>query len=161
MQEPTNVEAVAAFSSMILVFIVVTLLFLVPAIVVWWKLFKKAGRPGWAVIIPVYNNMVMAQIGQKPVWLGVVAGVASLVSQSMPDPLGQLLSLASLVILVVLVIAMAKQYDQGIGFWLLALFLPIVAVFMVNKVTYIGSSEPAGSSAVPPATPVQPAAPQA
>lgn len=27
-----------------------------------WKIFQKAGRPGWAAIVPVYNNWVLFEI---------------------------------------------------------------------------------------------------
>ncbi len=33
-----------------------------------WKIFTKAGKPGWAIIIPIYNIIVMLQIVQKPIW---------------------------------------------------------------------------------------------
>ena len=33
-----------------------------------WKVFVKAGQPGWAAIIPIYNLYVMTKIGGKPGW---------------------------------------------------------------------------------------------
>jgi hypothetical protein len=33
-----------------------------------WASFSKAGRPGWAAIVPIYNFIVMADIGDKPWW---------------------------------------------------------------------------------------------
>ncbi len=33
-----------------------------------WQLFTKAGKPGWAVLIPVYNLVVLLEIVGKPVW---------------------------------------------------------------------------------------------
>ena len=41
---------------------------LVIAIVGMWKLFTKAGEPGWASIIPFYNTYVMLKIAGKPGW---------------------------------------------------------------------------------------------
>lgn len=39
------------------------------AIVGQWKTFEKAGQPGWACIIPIYNIYIMTKIGGKPgVW---------------------------------------------------------------------------------------------
>jgi Family of unknown function (DUF5684) len=37
-------------------------------LVSFWKLFTKAGKPGWASIIPIYNNIVMLEIAGKPIW---------------------------------------------------------------------------------------------
>ncbi len=33
-----------------------------------WTLFEKAGKPGWASIVPIYNNLVMLEIAGKPWW---------------------------------------------------------------------------------------------
>lgn len=33
-----------------------------------WKVFEKAGQPGWAAIVPVYNILVLLQIVGKPAW---------------------------------------------------------------------------------------------
>ncbi len=33
-----------------------------------WKTFAKAGQPGWAAIIPIYNIVVMLQITGRPIW---------------------------------------------------------------------------------------------
>ncbi|MGK6352078.1 DUF5684 domain-containing protein [Parapedobacter sp. DT-150] len=38
-----------------------------------WKMFQKAGKPGWAAIVPIYNYIIIAEIVGKPVWWGVVA----------------------------------------------------------------------------------------
>ena len=35
---------------------------------VMWKIFEKAGRPGWAAIIPIYNIIVLLEIVGRPVW---------------------------------------------------------------------------------------------
>lgn len=50
------------------------LLYLIPiAIVVFliaaqWKIYTKAGKPGWACIIPIYNTIVLLEIVGKPTW---------------------------------------------------------------------------------------------
>ncbi|MEO6980114.1 MAG: DUF5684 domain-containing protein [Mucilaginibacter sp.] len=48
---------------------------LIPFIIIWvitivgqWKVFEKAGKPGWACIIPIYNIIVMLEIVGKPLW---------------------------------------------------------------------------------------------
>ncbi len=33
-----------------------------------WKVFEKAGKPGWAAIIPIYNVIVLLQVAGKPLW---------------------------------------------------------------------------------------------
>jgi len=48
---------------------------LIPIIIVWliviigqWKVYTKAGKPGWACIIPIYNLIVLLEIVGKPIW---------------------------------------------------------------------------------------------
>lgn len=31
-----------------------------------WKMFEKAGQPGWAAIVPIYNYYIMTKIAGKP-----------------------------------------------------------------------------------------------
>ena len=33
-----------------------------------WRVFTKAGKPGWAALIPIYNLIVLLQIVGKPAW---------------------------------------------------------------------------------------------
>src|SRR5690606_37136453 len=37
-------------------------------IVSMWKIFEKAGRPGWEAIIPIYNAYILLKIVGKPGW---------------------------------------------------------------------------------------------
>ncbi len=38
------------------------------SIIAMWKIFTKAGQPGWASIIPVYNMIVMLEVIRRPLW---------------------------------------------------------------------------------------------
>jgi Family of unknown function (DUF5684) len=31
-----------------------------------WRVFEKAGKPGWAAIVPIYNMIVLLEIAQLP-----------------------------------------------------------------------------------------------
>jgi hypothetical protein len=48
----------------VILWAVVTLFF----IAVGWKIFAKAGQPGWAVLVPIYNIIVAVKIMGKPGW---------------------------------------------------------------------------------------------
>src|SRR4051794_25418446 len=52
----------------ILIFIAVGLVMMVFFIACFWKIFEKAGQPGWASIIPLYNTIVLLRIAGKPWW---------------------------------------------------------------------------------------------
>ncbi len=34
----------------------------------WWKVFEKAGRPGWHALIPLYNFVVFVEVVDRPLW---------------------------------------------------------------------------------------------
>jgi len=55
---------VAGSGAPLLIFIAVVV-FLITAE---WKVFTKAGRPGWAVLIPIYNIYVQCKIAGRPGW---------------------------------------------------------------------------------------------
>ena len=48
--------------------IILYLVILIPMIIGWWKIFEKAGKPGWACIVPFYNYIVACEIVGKPIW---------------------------------------------------------------------------------------------
>lgn len=37
-------------------------------VIAWWKIFVKAGQPGWAAIVPVYNLYILLKIIGRPIW---------------------------------------------------------------------------------------------
>ena len=41
---------------------------LVVYVVAQWKIYEKAGQPGWAVLIPFYNIYILLKIVGKPGW---------------------------------------------------------------------------------------------
>lgn len=52
------------------VFMIPILLISILVLVSYWKLFEKAGKPGWAVLIPIYSTLVLLEIIRKPwYWL--------------------------------------------------------------------------------------------
>jgi len=47
---------------------IINLLIFIAYVAGMWKIFEKAGKPGWAAIIPIYNIIVLLQIINKPIW---------------------------------------------------------------------------------------------
>jgi hypothetical protein len=92
-----------------LVFGVVFILMVVPTIVGSWKTFEKAGQPGWASLVPIYNIVVMLQIIKRPMWWIVLLFIP----------------LANFVIFLIL-FEFCKAFGKGAGtFLLLVLLQPI------------------------------------
>jgi hypothetical protein len=65
-----------------------------------WKTFVKAGQPGWAAIIPIYNAIVLLQIAGKPLWWIILL----------------LIPIVNLVMVILLGIAVAQKFGKGTGF---------------------------------------------
>ncbi len=81
-----------------------------------WKVYSKAGEPGWASLIPIYNMIVMLRIAGKPAWWFLL----------------YLVPVAQFVVSILVPMSLAKQFGKsgafGFGLFLLpALFYPILA----------------------------------
>lgn len=62
----TDPDSAAILAAMIPVYIV-AFAFAIVALVAWWKIFVKAGEPGWAAIVPIYSTYTMVKIaGYNP-----------------------------------------------------------------------------------------------
>lgn len=48
----------------ILIYLAIVVLMIASA----WKIFVKAGKPGWAAIVPIYNIIVFLEIIGRPLW---------------------------------------------------------------------------------------------
>lgn len=81
-----------------------------------WTVFSKAGKPGWAAIIPIYNIIVLLQIAGKPVWWIILLFVP----------------VVNLVIVILCYVGVARNFGKGVGFalgliFLSPIFFPILA----------------------------------
>ncbi|RYM34771.1 signal peptidase I [Brumimicrobium glaciale] len=47
---------------------IIYLSILVLSIASYWIVYAKAGKPGWASIVPIYNIVVLLEIVGKPIW---------------------------------------------------------------------------------------------
>ena len=162
------------------ILIIGLLLYTIPILITNWQLFTKAGKPGWASIVPVYNTVVMAQIGKKPEWMGWVVGLSSLlsgvfagISSAASDGnaamatglLSFIINIGALVLAIIILIGYIQQYrhatgNSTAGFWVCYFLVPIAAVFMAKNIVYkdVASNYPQapqqpGQQPVPPYVP--------
>ncbi len=102
------------------------------SIIVTWKLFEKAGKPGWYSIIPVYNYVVLLEIiGLK--WYYIFGYCLSFI-----PVIG---SFAIILYSIVLSIKLAKSFGKEVGFGIGIAFVPIIfeAIIAFDKsITYNG-----------------------
>ena len=79
-----------------------TLAFIALMIASLWKVFTKAGEPGWAAIVPIYNTIVILKIAGKPWWWFLL----------------MLIPLVNFVIMIIAIVALAKNFGKGVGYQL-------------------------------------------
>jgi hypothetical protein len=66
--DPNSAGAMAGVLALIGVLIIPILIVSLISIIGQWKVYSKAGKPGWACIIPIYNLIVLLEIVGKPIW---------------------------------------------------------------------------------------------
>ncbi len=104
--------------------LIIQLVIMVAIIAGFWKVFVKAGQPGWAAIVPIYNAIVMLKIAGRPVWWIILF----------------LIPIVNFVVAIIVSIDIAKAFQKGTGFGVgLALlgfvFYPILGF---GDATYVG-----------------------
>jgi hypothetical protein len=90
--------------------IVVLIIVAVVQLVAMWRVFAKAGKPGWAVLIPIYDIIVLFEIVGRPAWwilLMLIPGV-------------------NIVIMIMVINDLSKSFGHGVGFTLGLIFLNII-----------------------------------
>jgi Family of unknown function (DUF5684) len=84
-------------------------------IVAGWRIFAKAGEPGWGVFVPIYNLYLICKISGRPEWWLILFFIP-LVNVAI-----------GLIIAMDVARAFSKGPGFGIGLWLLGfIFVPIL-----------------------------------
>src|SRR5271168_1491484 len=65
---PIDAGPLAAIAALGMVAVVIESAILAFFVACGWKIFSKAGEPGWAAIVPIYNLVVLMKVAGKPVW---------------------------------------------------------------------------------------------
>lgn len=105
----------AATSSATGVVVVLYLAIIIFYIVAGWKVFVKAGEPGWGIFVPIYNLYLICKIAGRPEWWLILFFIP----------------LVNIVIGLIIAMDIAKAFSKGpgfgIGLWLLSfVFVPIL-----------------------------------
>ncbi|MHB1345731.1 MAG: DUF5684 domain-containing protein [Thermoleophilia bacterium] len=89
-----------------------------------WRLFTKAGEPGWAAIIPIYNIIVLLKIIGRPAWWIVLFFIP----------------LVNFVIAIMMYDGLSKSFGKGTGFTIGLIFLgPIFLMILgFGSARYVG-----------------------
>lgn len=102
----------ASASGVLILFLGVLVLY----IVAYWRVFTKAGEPGWGAIVPIYNMYLICKIAGRPEWWLILFFIP----------------LVNIVIALIIAMDLAKAFSKssgfGIGLWILGfIFVPILA----------------------------------
>lgn len=97
---------IAFLSSFFIIFVIIFIL-LIASI---WVLYEKAGKPGWASIIPIYSIITMLKIIGKPWWWFLLM---------MIPPIGAIWAIWSLNLFI-------AKFGKGPGYTIGCIFLPFV-----------------------------------
>ncbi|MCJ8330321.1 MAG: signal peptidase I [Lentisphaeria bacterium] len=113
--QTTTGSGAEAFVFVIIVIYIAIIAFAVLAsifmLIAWWKMFVKAGRPGWEAIVPYYNIYVLCcEIAKQPVWVFILCIVPCV-------------NIAGMILLYIKV---AERFGKGPGFAIGLIFLPFI-----------------------------------
>jgi hypothetical protein len=114
--------------------------FVILMIAALWKVFTKAGQPGWAAIIPIVNTYFLCKVAGRPGWWVIL----------------MFIPFVNFIIWIILCIDVAKSFGKGVGFGIGLLLLPFIFFLILG----FGSAQYQGPSASPGvavASPPQPA----
>ena len=118
-----------------------------------WKIFTKAGKPGWAAIVPIYNTIVLLEVIGRPVWW-----IALLLLGAVIPIIGWI---GFIVLYVIIMVDLATSFGKGGGFAVGLILLPLVffPILGFGEARYLGPR--AQGYPPPPAYPPPPGYPQA
>jgi hypothetical protein len=139
------------FGILFIPIIIVSIAIAVITIIANWIIFQKAGRPGWASIVPIYNMVVTFQIiGLNPwlILLFLVPFVNSIVG-----------IIFSIIIAYRLAICFGKSTGFAVGIFFLPFIFYTMLAFSDDKYRPYEPQDSSTPPQTPPTTPVGPTTP--
>ena len=90
-----------------------------------WTIFAKAGKPGWASIIPIYNLIVLLEVVGKPWWWLFL----------------MFIPIVNIIILIIVYHNLSLSFGKGGGFTVGIILLGIVfiPILAFSDATYVGA----------------------
>lgn len=115
----------SVFAGLLLIIYLISIIGSLISLIAMWKIFTKAGKPGWAVIVPIYNIVVLFEIIELEWWHVLIA---------------LFVPFAVFIYIIIIDIKLAKVFGKGTGFTLLLIFIPVVGQLMLafGNATYNG-----------------------
>ena len=91
-----------------------------------WKLYTKAGQPGWAALVPIYQLIVLLNIVGRPIWWIALLCIP----------------FANFIVGIIVLIDLARSFGKDISFAVGMILLPIVFIPLLafGDARYLGPS---------------------
>ena len=108
-----------------IVIIILTLACIIIPIISMWKIFEKAGEPGWAALVPFMSQYKLCKISLGNGWLFLLA----------------FLPLINFILAIMVAIKLSGAFGKGIGFVFGLIFLPFIFYMILGfgSATYLGN----------------------
>ncbi|MBM4157556.1 MAG: signal peptidase I [Ignavibacteria bacterium] len=102
---------------------VIAIIFIILYVIGGWKMFKKAGKPGYAILVPYVDLWIILEIIGRPYWWIF------------------LYMIIAPIIWIIISIDIAKSFGKSIGFGIGIIFLPFIFIPIIGlgKAEYKGS----------------------
>ena len=105
MESSSSADSIAG-----LLFLIIYVALVVFSIAAMWKVFTKAGQPGWAILIPLFNVYVMLLVAGKPGWWLIL----------------MFIPFVNIIISILMAVGIATNFGKGVGFIIGIIFLPFI-----------------------------------
>ena len=99
-----------------------------------WKVYAKAGQPGWAALVPIYNLYILMKVVGRPGWWLLLC----------------LIPLINFVIFILVALDLAKSFGKSAAFGVIMLLLLSPIGFLVlgfGSARYVGPAAAAPAAA--------------
>lgn len=141
-----------AVNSIIIVIIIVGLIIVIPCIIAWCKIFRKADIPWERVFVPFYNVYTTYSLAKcTPLfWIFILAPLAGILLNTVMgnDALSKILTVIAIIIHAIHCKSLACVFGKGIG-WAIGLFL-LYPFFIIGlgfgKAEYLNDSNVNGDA---------------
>ena len=97
-------------------YIITSIIVSILLIIAFWKIFAKAGEPGWKSIIPIYNLYIFCKITWGKGWMWIL----------------WVIPCVGFVFEIITMIKLAKAFGKGTGFAIGLIFLPNIFTLILG-----------------------------
>lgn len=120
-------------------FLFIGLILKILEIVGFWKIFKKANKPGWASIVPFYNTYVKCEVGGTAWWwilLVYVTNIIGILGAPVSGGLSYVLSIVTLFSKFNINYNICKKFGKDFGYAIILTLFPFIGALILGGKKY-------------------------